>query len=427
MARWNTIARGAAFAAAASLALAACSTEADPESSGSTSGEPESSGSTEALKIGTVLPLTGSLAFLGPPEVAGVDLAVNEINEAGGVLGADVEVEHGDSSDTQQAQIAPQTASGLISDGVSAIIGAASSAVTLNFVDDVVAAEVVQVSPANTATALSGYSDFFFRTAPPDSVQGNALANLILEDGHKNVGILVFNEDYGTGLRDVIKATVEEAGGTITYGNPGEEFDPAATNFSAEVEAVTATNPDAYVVIAFDQTKQILPELLAAGMDPTTLYMTDGNTADYSADLDPGAIEGAQGTIPGAQASDEFAMRLEEAYGKTLDSLAYGPESYDAVILVALAAVHAGATDGPSIQSSMAAVSGATDGTECTGFAECAELLEAGEEINYQAVSGVGPFNDANDPSAAYVGVYKYDANNVQNWVSEVFGEVPES
>lgn len=425
MARWNTIARGGAVLAAASLALAACSS-GDSDTEASASGGSEG-GSTEALKIGTVLPLTGSLAFLGPPEVAGVDLAADEINEAGGVLGNPVEIIHEDSSDTQQANIAPQSAQKLVSDGVSAIVGAASSAVTLNFIDDVVAAEVVQVSPANTATALSGYSDFFFRTAPPDSVQGNALANLILEDGHQNVGVLVFNEDYGTGLRDVIKSTIEGEGGTITYGNPGEEFDPAATNFTAEVEAVMATDPDALVLIAFDQTKQIIPELLSAGLDPATLYMTDGNTADYSADFDAGAIEGAQGTIPGAQASDDFAMRLEEAYGEPLDSLAYGPESYDATMLIALAAVHAGATDGPSIQASMAAVSGATGGTECTGFEECAGLLEDGEEINYQAVSGVGPFNEQNDPSAAYVGVYSYDGSNVQNWVSEVFGEVPTS
>ncbi|WP_062073280.1 ABC transporter substrate-binding protein [Demequina sediminicola] len=424
MARWNTIARGGAVIAAASLALAACSTDGDTDDSSSGGSE---GGSTDALKIGTVLPLTGSLSFLGPPEVAGVDLAIQEINDAGGVLGNPVEVEHGDSSDTQQANIAPQTASTLIADGVSAIIGAASSAVTLNFIDDVVASDVVQVSPANTATALSGYSEFFFRTAPPDSVQGNALANLILDDGHENVGILVFNEDYGTGLRDVIQPTIEEAGGTITYGVSGEEFDPAVTNFTAEVEAVMATDPDAVVLIAFDQTKQIIPELIGAGLDPSSLYLTDGNTADYSESFDPGTLEGAKGTIPGADAADDFKERLNSVADSELDSFAYGPESYDATILIALAAVHAGGTDGPSIQSSMAAVSGADGGTECTGFEECATLLEDGEEINYQPVSGVGPFNENNDPSAAYVGVYVYDENNVQHWDSEVFGEVPTS
>ena len=411
MARWNTIARGAAIGAVASLALAGCST----------------GDSSDGLHIGTVLPLTGSLSFLGPPEIAGVDLAVKEINEAGGVLGADVKVTHEDSADTQQAQVAPQSAQKLISEGVSAIVGAASSAVTLNFVDDVVAAEVIQISPANTATELSDYSDFFFRTAPPDSVQGNALANLILEDGHESVGFLVFNEDYGTGLRDVIKKTIEDAGGTVTYGNPGDEFDPASTNFSADVEAVTASDPDAIVLVEFDQAKQINPSLLGAGMDPTALYMTDGNVADYSGDLDPGAIEGAQGTIPGAEPDQSFKDRMNEMHGSELDSFAYGAESYDAVMLVALAAVHAGATDGPSIQASMAAVSGANGGTECTGFADCAALLEDDEEIAYKAVSGVGPINENNDPSSAYVGVYKYDGNNVQNWVSEVYGEVPTS
>lgn len=409
MARWNTIARGAAIGAAASLALAGCATAEGGDS----------------LHIGTVLPLTGSLAFLGPPEVAGVNLAIQEINEAGGVLGSDVKVTHEDSADTQQAQVAPQSAAKLINEGVSVIVGAASSAVTLNFVDDVVASQVVQISPANTATELSDYDDFFFRTAPPDSVQGNALANLILEDGHTSVGFLVFNEDYGTGLRDVIKTTIEGAGGTITYGNPGEEFDPAATNFSAEVEAVMSSNPDAVVLIAFDQTKQIIPSLLGAGMDPTALYMTDGNVADYSGDLEPGAIEGAQGTIPGAEPDQSFKDQMNEVYGEELDSFAYGAESYDAVMLVALAAVHAGATDGPSIQGSMAAVSGANGGTECTGFAECAGLLADGEEIIYQAVSGVGPINENNDPSSAFVGVYRYDENNVQNWVAEVYGEVP--
>src|SRR5690606_36768156 len=118
MARWNTIARGAAVGAVASLALVGCSAAEGGDS----------------LHIGTVLPLTGSLAFLGPPEVAGVNLAVQEINEAGGVLGNDVKVTHEDSSDTQQAQIAPQSAQKLIAEGVSAIVGAASSAVTLNFV-----------------------------------------------------------------------------------------------------------------------------------------------------------------------------------------------------------------------------------------------------------------------------------------------------
>ncbi|WP_084126400.1 ABC transporter substrate-binding protein [Demequina sp. NBRC 110054] len=423
MARWNTIARGAAVAAVATLALAACSVEGDADSSSSAEGS-DSAASGDALKIGTLLPITGSLAFLGPPEIAGVDLAIQEINEAGGVNGQDVEVIHADSSDTANPQIASQSVSDLIAENVGGIIGAASSSVSLNVVDDIAAASVVQISPANTSTALSGYSDFYFRVAPPDTVQGNALANVIMDDGIESLGILVFEDDYGTSLRDVV---VDTLGDTVdvTYGET-ETFDPTATNFSAEAQAVMATDPEAILIIAFEQTVQVIKALQTAGWDDFSMtYYTDGNTADYSEDLDAGLLEGAKGTIPGANPTEEFQALLNSVADEELDSFAYGAESYDSAMLLALAAVAGGGVDGATIQANMAAVSGSTGGTECSGFAECAELLEAGESIAYTAVSGSGAFNDANDPSSAYIGVYEFDGSNVPVWTEAVYGEVP--
>jgi len=419
MIRTTQAVQAAALAGAVALVLTAC---AGDDEGGSGDGESEA-GATGPLVVGTLLPQTGTLAYLGPPEIAGVDLAVQEINEAGGVLGEDVEVVHADSSDADHAEVATQSVTDLISQDVQVIIGAASSSVTLNVIDDITGAEIVQISPANTATSLSGYSDFYFRTAPPDTVQGAALGNLITGDGHANIGILVFNDDYGTSLRDVVKTTVEEAGASVVYGNEGEEFDPAASSFATDVTALTATNPDAVVVLAFEQTKQIIPELVAAGVDPTTIYMVDGNTADYSADFDPGTLEGAQGTIPGAFPSDEFQARLKEVNADLTD-YAYGPESYDATVLAALAAVKGGGTDGPTIQANMAAVSGADGGEECTTFADCVELIDSGEDIQYVGQAGVGPFNEDNDPSSAFIGVYRYGADNKNVWVKAVEGEV---
>lgn len=422
MARWNTIARGTAVAAVASLALAACSSGGDDDATGTTS---DAGGDVAPLKIGTLLPLTGSLAFLGPPEVAGVQLAADEINEAGGIFGADVVVNNQDSSDTDNPQIASQSVSALIADEVAAIIGAASSSVSLNVVDDITNAGIVQVSPANTSTALSGYpGGFYFRTAPPDTVQGSALGNLIVDDGIKKLGILLFADDYATSLRDVVQGVVEDNGGEITYGKAGDEFQTDASNFESIVQDVLATNPDGILVIAFDQTKNIVPALIGAGYPADKLYFTDGNTADYSADFEPGTMTGAKGTIPGANAPDEFKTRLDDTNGGKLDSYAYGAESYDATMLVALAALKGGGSDGTTVQANMAAVSGADGGTECTGWVECSELIEAGEDIIYQAVSGVGPFNADNDPSSAYVGLYVFDDANVPQWTDAVFGEV---
>jgi branched-chain amino acid transport system substrate-binding protein len=420
MIRTTHAVQAAALAGAVALVLTACASSDDDAASGD-----ESSAATEGspLIIGTLLPQTGSLAYLGPPEVAGVELAVQEINEAGGVLGEDVEVVHADSSDADHAEVATQSVTDLMSQDVQVIIGAASSSVTLNVIDDITGAEIVQISPANTATSLSGYSDFYFRTAPPDTVQGSALGNLITGDGHSNIGILVFNDDYGTSLRDVVKETVETSGATVVYGNAGEEFDPAASSFATDVTALMATSPDAVVVLAFEQTKQIIPELVAAGVDPSTIYMVDGNTADYSKDFEPGTLEGAQGTIPGAFPSDEFQARLKEVDANLTD-YAYGPESYDATILAALAAVKGGATDGVTIQANMAAVSGADGGEECSTFADCVALLDDGSDIHYVGQSGIGPFNSDNDPSSAFIGVYKYGADNKNVWVKAVEGSV---
>ena len=182
------------------------------------------------------------------------------------------------------------------------------------------------------------------------------------------------------------------------------------------------------MILAFDETKAIVPELKGQGWDMTKTYYSDGNTADYSKDFAKGTLEGAQGTIPGADASEEFKARVsgwyESAEGSALADFAYAAESYDATILTALAALKGGGTDSPTIQKNLAAVSGATEGTECATYAECAELIAGGEEIRYAGPSGIGPINDQNDPSSAFVGIYTFDANNKNIFSTTVEGSV---
>ena len=415
MIRSTNAVRAAALAGAVALILTACGSGDGTTGDATTEASP--------LIIGTLLPQTGSLAFLGPPEIAGVGLAVKEINDAGGVLGADVQLENADSSDADNAEIATQSVTDLQSKNVQVIIGAASSAVTRNVVEDITNAKIVQISPANTATDLSGKSPFYFRTAPSDLLQGAALGGLILGDGHANVGVLVFNDDYGTSLRDVLKTTLEAEGATVTYGNEGEEFDPKATSFADPVTAVVASNPDAIAIIAFAQSKQIIPELVAKGFDMSKVYFVDGNLSDYSADFEPGTLEGAQGTLPGAFPDDAFQQRLL-GIDSALKNFSYAAESYDATTLAALAAVKGGATDGVTIQKNLAAVSGADGGTECTGFKECADLIADGKDIDYNAISGAGAFNADNDPSTALIGVYQYGADNKYTFIKSEAGSL---
>lgn len=221
------------------------------------------------LIIGTLLPLTGSLAFLGPPEVAASVLAVDDINAAGGVLGQPVQLIEGDSGDTT-TDVANQTVDRLLQAGVNAIIGAASSSVSLTVIDTITQAGVVQFSPANTSDQFTEYADndLYFRTAPPDVLQARALADIILADGNTSVGILALNDPYGTGLAENTQENL------ISDGVPEENilvtiYDPTATSFRTEVADMVELNPDAIVVIGFEESSRIITEMNAQGVGPT--------------------------------------------------------------------------------------------------------------------------------------------------------------
>ncbi|MBI5161128.1 MAG: ABC transporter substrate-binding protein [Micrococcales bacterium] len=431
---------GALSAGAIALLIAGCSstpssTPSD-KSSGSTSTAalPKSKTCTSSddyaktFKLGTFLPLTGSLAYLGPAAVSGSGQALSEIDKAGGVNGVPTCVISTDSSDTDNPTIGDASIKQLLQAKVSAVLGAESSSVTKNVMDQVFAAETVMLSPANTADDLSGVSKWYFRTAPPNAIEANALGNLILGDGYTKVAVLVFNDAYGTNLRDGIQKVVESGGGKVVYGasGAGQDFPSTETSFGSIVSAALATNPDAIVIDAFDQTKAIIPALASAGWDMKKSYLIDGNLADFSKDFDPGTMTGAQATAQGVNPNDKFKATLRGWYkknaGKSVDDFGYGAEAYDGTILMALAAQKGGSSDPATIQKNLAAVSGTTNGTKCKTYAACLALVKGGKEIQYTGPSGVGPFNDKQDPSTGYISVYKYGNNNNYTWQSSVKG-----
>ena len=148
MKRSNKTYRLAAIAAAGALVLAACGGSDDPKEDDAPAAKGDG-----VLTIGSLLPQTGSLAFLGPPEFAGVDLAIKDINEAGGVNGKDAVHVRGDSGDTDSG-IAPAETDKLLKAKSDVIVGAASSGVSLTVIDKILSAGSIMFSPANTSTAF---------------------------------------------------------------------------------------------------------------------------------------------------------------------------------------------------------------------------------------------------------------------------------
>lgn len=398
----KTILGGIAIVGASALVLSGCAPTAD---TGSSSGPREPL----TLKIGTILPQSGTLAFLGPPEEAGVALAVKEINEAD--LGITVEVEYRDSGDTT-TDTATVSVTDLLSLGVSAIVGAASSGVSKTVIDQIVAAGVVQFSPANTSIDFTDYADdgLYWRTAPSDVLQGEVLGNLIAEDGVQNLGIIELNDSYGTGLTKKITETFEAAGGKVVA---SPLFNTGDTVFTTQISEVLAANPDAIALVTFDEAKIIVPALQGAGYTGP-LYFVDGNLADYSAVFAAGALEGDKGTLPGLDTAKlgDFTDRLLEV-NPDLTDFSYAAESYDAVVLLALAALAANSTDGKAIASKLQEVSGGSgDGTKATDFASAAQIILDGGVVDYDGNSGPITFDENGDPTEATIGIFQYGADN---------------
>lgn len=400
---------GVAILGVSALVLSGCS--AGNDQGGSTAPSTKDL----ALSIGTALPQTGTLAFLGPPEEAGVAYATSQINDATADTGLSLEVTYGDSGDTDNKAYETEIPR-LLGEGVSAIIGAASSGTSLQFIDQVVGADVIQFSPANTSDAFTTYDDkgLYWRTAPSDVLQGEVLGNLIAEDGNQTLGMIVLNDSYGTGLAGYVQKAFEAAGGEVvaqpTY-NTGD------TSFDSQISEVLAADPDAIALITFEEVTTILPGLDAFPSDK--LYFVDGNLSNFGTELPPGTVDGAKGTLPGLSIDSisTFTDALQEfttGEGKpALAEFSYAAESYDATILLALATLAAGSTAGPDIAAKLQEVSGGSGkGEKCETYAACAAIIVGGGTADYDGISGPITFDDNGDPTDASIGIYQFGPDN---------------
>ncbi len=392
------------------LVAAACGDDDDSSSSSgsessasssdsSSASETSDSGSAEGLNIGTLLPETGALAFLSEPLVLAVDMAIRDINAAGGVNGADVTLTKGDSG--TDPDIANTTVDRLLTEEVDAIVGAAASGITGSVIEKITTAGVTQCSPSNTAAGLgtSGDDGYYFRTA-----------------------VVSRADDYGVGFNAEFEPAVAAGGGTIVYSEP---YAPESTSFDDVVADVIASGPDAVVIVAFEEGVQLIQAMIEQGAGPQDiqLYITDGMaTGELGALIDeanPSIASGMKGTQPAAAPSTGAAF-FPGAFAEFAPDVStiFSAQSYDCAILIALAAEAAGSNNSADIAAQMVAVS--RDGEKCSTFAECKDLLADGADIDYDGASGAIDFLDVGEPGTGIYEVYEYDADGVQQVVEEL-------
>jgi neutral amino acid transport system substrate-binding protein len=364
------------------------------------SAAPSATTGADGLKLGALLPATGDLSSIGQNMPVAAKLAVDTINACGGVNGKPVTlvVEDDQTDPTAGASAMTKLAE---ADKVAGVIGSFASSVSSAAIPIAVKNKVMLVSPGSTSPVFTEqaqkgeFQGYWARTAPPDTYQAAALAALAAKKGLKNISTVVINNDYGVGFEKVFVESVAKDGGKILRGDKPVRYDPKAATLDTEAGQAFAGKPNAVAAVLYADTGSAL--LQAAYKQGLTkgviVLLTDGV---YSEDFvkkvgkdeaGNSIIAGALGTVPGANGKslEAFTKTWKEKSGK--DVTAFVPHTYDAAVLMMLAAEAAKANTGEGIQSKIREVA-AGPGQEVTDPCEALALVKAGKTVNYQGASG---------------------------------------
>ncbi|MCX8133800.1 MAG: ABC transporter substrate-binding protein [Roseococcus sp.] len=359
----------------------------------------------EAIRIGVILSATGGLAAFVPPIRAGIVLAFEEMNAAGGVLnGRRLQMIEADDQTNPQAGVTVATRL-VQAENVSAIIGPMASGITIAVANAVtVPAGVPIVSPSATAPAVSQINDndTVFRTAVPDGLQGQVLARLVREAGIERVAIMAINNDYGRGLAGSFTAAFQARGGTVAASQNYEENRPS---YRAELQTLARTgNPQALLLIGYPASggNTILRNSIENGFFQRYIG-TDGMRDQSVIDqVGARALEGMFGTGPGTAAAPErreaYAAAFRRANPQMDPGAAFVAQAYDAAYVIGLAIQAAGSAERAAIRANLRTVANAPGEVVGPGeFARARDLIARGVKVNYEGASGPVEFNATGD------------------------------
>jgi branched-chain amino acid transport system substrate-binding protein len=355
----------------------------------------------EDISIGVILGFTGPIESLTPNMAAGAELAMAEVNAAGGILdGSNVVSVRADSTciDSAAAQAAAERL--ITADSVAGIMGADCSGVTTSILSNVALPNgMVMISPSATSPALSLVEDngLFFRTAPSDARQGVVMSEVLMDRGINEVAVTYTNNDYGLGLADSFAAAFAEMGGTVTLMAAHED---GRADYSAEVGALASAGGAALVVAGYvDQGGSgIIQAALDSGAFDTFVF-PDGMVSQALVDNFGDQIDGSFGQHPGTD-SDGAALFQGMASEAGFDGTSpFAAESYDAAALMMMAMAAAGSSNPGDYAGHIMDIANAPGEVIQPGeLARALEIIAAGGEVDYEgatAVELIGPGESA--------------------------------
>lgn len=349
------------------------------------------SASAEDVKLGVLIGFTGPIESLTGHMAAASELAVKEVNDAGGILGGTVSVVRADSTCIDSAAATAAAERLVTADGVKGIVGGDCSGVTGAVLQNVARPNgVVMISPSATSPALTTAEDdgLFFRTAPSDAREGEVMSEILMEKGIKSIALTYTNNDYGKGLADAIASNFTAKGGTVTINASHED---GKADYSAEVAALAAAGGDLLVVAGYlDQGgKGIIQASLDTGAFET-FGLPGGMVGDNLPIAIGPALDGSYGQV--AQSDSQGAATMTEiGTANGFDATSpYTMESYDAAALIMLSMAAANSSDSKVYKDKVLDIANAPGEKIYPGeLAKALELIKAGTDIDYEGASAV--------------------------------------
>jgi neutral amino acid transport system substrate-binding protein len=378
-----------------------------------------SSGSGKGLRIGSLLPATGDLASIGQQMIDAVPYLVETVNACGGVNGEKVELVAVDDQTDPKAGAAGMTQLATVNK-VAGVVGSFASSVSSAAVSIAVPNKVMLISPGSTSPKFTeqaqkgefkggGPNNYWSRTAPPDTYQALALAQLASKKGYKRVSTVVINNDYGVGFERAFVQAFEKLGGTVVNKSNPVRYDQKSTTFDTEAQQVFKDKPDAVLGVFYEETGSLFIKaayqqgltkgvqmLLTDGVKSDTFPERVGKSADGKY-----IVSGVIGTVPGSSGKGLEAFNKLWQSKKNAPPAPYTAHAWDAAALLTLAAQSAKENTGVGIASKIGEVSSGS-GQEVTDVCEGLKLLKEGKKINYQGASG----NVDIDSNGDVIGVY---------------------
>lgn len=316
---------------------------------------PEAKPATDTLLIGEVGSLTGSEAAFGISTRNGIELALEEVNAAGGVKGKKVDVRVYD--DMSKPEEAASAATRLITqDHVLAILGEVASSNSLAMAPKAQEAKVPMISPSSTNEKVTEVGDYIFRTCFIDPFQGSVMAKYAKDElKFTKVAILTDTKSaYSDGLTQVFKKRFAELGGTIVA---VEAYGKGDTDFRAQLTNLKKVKPEGVYVPGYYQDVALIAEQAKELGLKTTMMGGDGWDSAKLFELGGAAVEGAY--VSNHYAADDpspkvqdFIKKYSAKYGSVPDSLA--ALGYDSANMLVEAMKRADDVSGPKLRDAIA-------------------------------------------------------------------------